>query len=457
MLEKGKRKTEGTKVSSKIYRISRSMSVANFYIKNKSHSGECMFNRLQEKIGPGLLYAALAVGVSHLVSSPTAGATYGLIMVGYAVLVCLVKYPTFLFGATYAAATGDTLVEGYKRMGRWVVVLFFFMQIFEYTFAISGVTVTTAAIIRSVFGFEAGIFLELGLVFICMAILALGRYSVLEDITRVLVILFTVGTVIAAIVATVGIDTNGASLSADLTFDTPTILFLIAVAGWMPTGTAGSVGLSLWVKAKSIRLQRPVTVKEATFDFHVGYGTAIFLAICFVTLGTLVMYINGVAVESNGAAFADQLISLFTSTIGDWIYPVIALSAITVMFSTLLTLVDLLPRSSAAALVEIFPVSDADKSTKFSTLYLGFIVVELFLVMGVLFVLLDDFGTFIAWVTSMGFVVAPVFSYLNHKAMFGPDVAAKDHPAKIIRYWSLGTITILTLVALMFVYMNWFA
>ena len=63
-------------------------------------------------------------------------------------------------------------------------------------------------------------------------------------------------------------------------------------------------------------------------------ATAIFLAICFVTLGTLVMYINGVAVESGGAAFADQLISLFTSTIGEWIYPVIALSAITVMFST---------------------------------------------------------------------------------------------------------------------------
>ena len=134
-----------------------------------------MLNRLQEKLGPGLLYAALAVGVSHLVSSPAAGATYGLIMVGYAVLVCLVKYPTFLFGATYAAATGDTLVEGYKRMGKWVVVLFFLMQLFEYTFAISGVTVTTAAIMRSVLGLETGIQLELGLVFVCMAILALGK------------------------------------------------------------------------------------------------------------------------------------------------------------------------------------------------------------------------------------------------------------------------------------------
>ncbi|MFT5321389.1 MAG: Mn2+/Fe2+ NRAMP family transporter, partial [Pseudohongiellaceae bacterium] len=84
-----------------------------------------MFDTLKEKFGPGLLYAALAVGVSHLVSSPTAGATYGLIMVAYAVLVCLVKYPTFLFGATYAAATGETLVDGYAKMGKVVVVLFF--------------------------------------------------------------------------------------------------------------------------------------------------------------------------------------------------------------------------------------------------------------------------------------------------------------------------------------------
>lgn len=414
-----------------------------------------MFKTLQEKLGPGLLYAAVAVGVSHLVSSTTAGATYGFVMVGYMILVCLVKYPTFLFGATYAAATGETLVEGYTRMGKWVVVLFFFMQLFEYTFAISGVSVTTAAIFRTVFGIEAGIVVELGLVTSCMIIVALGRYAVLEDLTRILVIVFSIGTVIAAIIAVGGIDADGASLSADLTLDTPTILFLIAVAGWMPTGTAGSVGLSLWVKAKSIRLQRPVSQKEATFDFHVGYGTAIFLAICFVALGTYVMYINNVAVESNGAAFAAQLINLFTSTMGNWIYPIIALAAITVMYSTLLTLVDLLPRSSAAAVVEILSVPEAETREKFSKLYMLFIGVELLLVLTVLFVLLEDFGTFIAWVTSMGFVVAPVFSFLNHKAMFGPNVKAADRPSEFLRVWSIGTIVVLTLVGLLFVYMNY--
>ena len=415
-----------------------------------------MLKTLQEKLGPGLLYAAAAVGVSHLVSSTTAGATYGLIMLGYMILVCLVKYPTFLFGARYTAATGDSLVDGYTKMGKWVVVLFFFMQLFEYTFAISGVSVATAAIIRNVLEVEMpGVWLELSLVVLSMVILALGRYSVLEDITKVLVALFTLGTIIAAFIALSGIDTAGASLSANLTFDTPTILFLIAVAGWMPTGTAASVGLSLWVKAKSIRLNRPVTSQEASFDFHVGYGTAIFTAMCFVLLGTLVMYINNVAVEANGAAFAAQLINLFTSTIGSWIYPVIAIAAVTVMYSSLLTLVDLLPRSSAAALIEIFPVAEAERSNKFGSFYLIFILVELVLVGGVLFILLDQFATFIAYVTSMGFIVAPMFALLNHMAMFSSHVPDSEKPGKLLKYWSYATITILTVVGLVFVYMTY--
>jgi len=415
-----------------------------------------MFKLLAEKLGPGLLYAAVAVGVSHLVSSTIAGASYGLVMVGYMIAVCLIKYPTFLFGARYTAATGETLVEGYTRMGRWVVVLFFFMQLFEYTFAISGSAVTTAALLRSILGLEVGIGLELVLLLSSALIIGLGRYAVLEDLTRLLVIVFSVGTVIAAITALSGIDPGTKPLTAELKLDTPTILFLIAVAGWMPTGTAGSVGLSLWVKAKSIRLQRPVSIREASFDFNLGYGTAIFLAICFVALGTYVLFINGIAVETHGAAFATQLIMLFTSSIGDWVYPLIAIAALTVMYSTLLTLADLMPRSSAAALLEIFPVPKLQSQQRFNRLFGVFIVVEVLAVSAVVVLLLEDFGTFIRWITSMGFVVAPLFSYLNHRAMFGSHVKPEDQPGRVLRYWSIATVVILSATGVGFLYMTYF-
>lgn len=413
-----------------------------------------MLQTLKDKFGPGLLYAAVAVGVSHLVQSTRAGATLGMIMVGYVIFVCLLKYPTFLFGARYTAATGESLLDGYEKMGRWVLYLFFVMQIFEYTFAISGVAMTTAGLLQSVFGTSlAEVPVALGALLVAMVILAIGRYAVLEDVTRILVILFTVATVIAGVVAIGGIDTGGRAMSAELNFDTmdtAIILFLVGVAGWMPTGTAGSVGLSLWVKAKSRRLNRPVTVREASFDFNVGYFTAIFIAICFVSMGAYVMFINQVPLEEDATGFATQLMELFTSTIGDWLYPVIALAAVTVMFSTLLTLVDLLPRTSSEILGRLWPEQFGSKE-KGIALYLGFIGLELFLVMGVLFTLMDSFATFIDLVTAMGFIVAPVISLLNHLAIFSPLVPADKQPGPVLKAWSWVTIISLTLVAVMFV------
>ncbi|MEK9647973.1 MAG: hypothetical protein VW337_02490, partial [Gammaproteobacteria bacterium] len=94
-------------------------------------------------------------------------------------------------------------------------------------------------------------------------------------------------------------------------------------------------------------------------------------------------------------------------------------------------------------------------SDQFSKMYMIFIGVEFLFVMTVIFVLLEDFGTFIAWVTSMGFVVAPIFSFLNHKAMFGPQVDAAHRPSELLRYWSISTIIILSIVGLMFVYMTY--
>ena len=74
--------------------------------------------RLQVAFGPGLLWAATAIGVSHLVQSTRAGASAGFGLAGVILIALVLKYPFFEYGPRYAAATGHSLIEGYARIGR---------------------------------------------------------------------------------------------------------------------------------------------------------------------------------------------------------------------------------------------------------------------------------------------------------------------------------------------------
>jgi len=71
-------------------------------------------------IGPGLLFAGSAVGVSHLVQSTRAGGTYGFALVIFILLALLAKYPAFVFAPSYAVATGKvTKKRAFVLLIRW--------------------------------------------------------------------------------------------------------------------------------------------------------------------------------------------------------------------------------------------------------------------------------------------------------------------------------------------------
>ncbi len=72
--------------------------------------------RLIKVLGPGLLYAGVAIGVSHLVQSTLAGAGFGFDLIWILVLANFIKYPFFEFAPRYATSTGDSLIDGYKRL-----------------------------------------------------------------------------------------------------------------------------------------------------------------------------------------------------------------------------------------------------------------------------------------------------------------------------------------------------
>ncbi|MEO1967737.1 MAG: hypothetical protein ABGW87_03350 [Sphingomonadaceae bacterium] len=70
----------------------------------------------QQAAGPGLIFSGSAIGVSHLVHSTRAGATFGLSLLAVIVLINVLKYPAFRSGLDYAHSTRRTLIGGYREL-----------------------------------------------------------------------------------------------------------------------------------------------------------------------------------------------------------------------------------------------------------------------------------------------------------------------------------------------------
>ena len=103
-------------------------------------------------LGPSILFAGAAIGVSHLVQATRAGAIYGIGLLGIVLFANAFKYPLFRFGPHYAAATGASLLEGYKRRSRWALALFGLVMLPTLSIIIAAITITTAGMTNAVLG-----------------------------------------------------------------------------------------------------------------------------------------------------------------------------------------------------------------------------------------------------------------------------------------------------------------
>jgi len=69
------------------------------------------------------------------------------------------------------------------------------------------------------------------------------------------------------------------------------------------------------------------------------------LGIGFVLLGYLVMFNSGETFSNKAGVFSNQLIEMYTNSLGNWAYIIIGIAAFTTMFSTTLTTLDASPRA----------------------------------------------------------------------------------------------------------------
>ena len=405
-------------------------------------------------LGPGILFASTAIGVSHLVQSTRAGANFGFALVGFIIAANLFKYPFFEYGSRYANATGESIIDGYKRIGKWMLWLYLIITIISMLFVSAAVGAVTSGFLQNLFGITSwGIYATIALFVFCVAILASGQYGVLDKLTKVIGSILLLSTIIAFSLAIFkGPNPQIPDFVPPNIWDEGSMLFIIALMGWMPTAVDLSAWNSLWTLERIKQTGYKPSMKETLADFNLGYIVSAVLSLCFVTLGAYMLYGTGTELPNSSGAFAHVVVGLYTNYIGDWSYIIIATAAFSIMFGTCIAVFDGFARSFERTIELLFLPDEENLSTKKAyNLSLAIIGIGAFLIISLLG---KHITTLVDLATTISFLIAPLIAIVNFRLVTGDHVQKQDQPAAWLKVLSWAGILFLSGFALYFVYVK---
>ena len=400
---------------------------------------------LLKTLGPGLLWAGAAIGVSHLVQSTKAGATFGYELIWVIIIANLLKYPFFEFGPRYAAATGEPLLTGYARLGKWAVYILLLLTIGTMFSIQAAVTVVTAGLCISIFDSTLSpVAWSAILLALSLFIIAVGKYATLDKVVKFIILSLTIST-IAAVIMTLGYEPETKTEFAHIFSweDDTHIIFLIALVGWMPAPIDIAVWHSFWTVARSKETGYAPKLKESLFDFNVGYIGTAFLATCFLILGAQVMYGSGEVFSDSGGKFANQLINLYSESIGGWSKLIISVAALATMFSTTITCLDAFPRVLTPTTKLLFP--QIIKIRGLNYIWILIVIAGALVLLGGF---IENMGDMVKLATILSFLTAPVLAFLNYRVVTSTHMPAEARPALWLRILSWAGIVFLIVFSL---------
>lgn len=379
-----------------------------------------------KRLGPGLLFAGAAIGVSHLVYSTRAGADYGWGLLWAFLIINIFKYPFFEFGPRYAVATGETLLDGYKKIGKNYLWFYAVLNAANMFTIQAAVTIVTAGLAAHFFGISANLSIWGSIIIIiCSLLLVIGKYSLLDKLMKFIIIILSFCTFLALILAFY--NSNEFPSSVQVIPEGSGLLFLIAFMGWMPAPMDISIWHSIWSVEKQKEIKN-ISLKETLYDFNVGYVTTILLGLLFMGLGALVMFNTEVEFSNKGLVFSGQLIDLYTSNLGESFAGIISLAAFTTMFSTTITTLDASPRAFSKTIQLIYK-DDKDY-------YLFFLIILSVGTIGIFLFLQSEMGFLVQVATVLSFLTTPFFAWMNLKLVTSSFMPQKFQPKKVLVIFS---------------------
>lgn len=354
-------------------------------------------------LGPGIILAAAAVGASHLVASTQAGALFGWQLWWVILLVNVLKYPFFRFGVQYTLTQSESLVSGYYRKRKLYLWLFIAFNVVAAVVNTAGVLLLTASLLQ-LFVPQLTVTVLCWLILLAgLLILLGGQYRTLDMISKVIMVVLSLATVIAVVVAWQAPTEVAADFVPPSPWQLSALAFLVAMVGWMPVPIELSAINSLWLRSK--QKLTSLSLKDSLFDFNLGYWSTAVLALFFLALGALVQYGAPQPIAMAGSKFAEQFVAMYVATIGDWAEYLVGGIAFLCMFGTTLAVLD----GYARTLRESYRLL-TQRRTSMRWWILGQAIAGMLVIL----YFQSALGPMLSFAMTLAFVTTPFFAWLNY-------------------------------------------
>jgi Mn2+/Fe2+ NRAMP family transporter len=395
-----------------------------------------------KKLGPGLLFAGAAIGVSHLVQSTKSGAEFGFGLLWALILCNFFKYPFFFFGTKYTHATRETLLDGYLKINKGVLIIYLILSLVTIFTIQAAVTIVTAGLAMELFGITENItYWAIIIVVFSVLLLIIGKYKLLDNLMKFIILILGVSTLIA--LSSASFNNNSILNFRQIVPDNiEGVIFLAAFMGWMPAPLDISIWQSIWTREK-MKIDKKIDFSTVKFDFNVGYITTVFLGLCFVGLGAYVMHQSGEKFSDSGGVFASQLINLYTSNLGENMMVFIAIAAFTTMFSTTITCLDASPRAMSKTLDLLKFNRFNDYNSWLAILSIGTILIFIFF--------MSEMGGLVKIATVLSFITAPLYAIINYRLVSSDLMPKKYRLSKWMKVYSVSGIIFLLFFSIWYV------
>ncbi|MFI7580643.1 Nramp family divalent metal transporter [Kocuria sp. M1N1S27] len=262
-------------------------------------------------VGPGLVVAATGVGAADMVATLVAGSRYGYGLLWAVVLGVILKIILVEGAGRFTLATGRTIFEGWRSLGRWTT-WYFGPYIMIWGFVYGATAMSSAALpLAAVFPV-----LPLWAWAILMGLLGFlmvwfGKYATFEKITAALVGLMFVTVVGLAVIATPNIPEMLTGLVPLIPEDG--VLYTLALAG----GVGGTITLAAygyWLREKG--WFTPKWMRVMRIDNSMAYVVTGIFVIAMLIVGAEVVRSAGLALSSGDEGLLD-LYAVLRAEYGD--------------------------------------------------------------------------------------------------------------------------------------------